>query len=687
MHPVSRRISSLLVCTLLFLLTGCTKPKETMQLKEWLEIIVTKMNIPEASNTKPYFLHINEENPYFNIVQASVEWGILDSSVSINLEGTLTKEWAAYTLVNLIQPTEATIRIKDANKSIFPKQIATSVQLGIFEVDQRNCFNPKQSLSREDALEKFELVKDYVNNYKVSEPRNELEFSDDLIDVDVPLEFNEDDLKAVLSDKEVVKEGDVIRWFDHQDQFFKVVEVQESENGIEVQLVQPEYQDIFEKFEIEDSSHIDFSNAEIEMLNENIKEVGTTKIQQLISKEIKIKDFEGSIDAGVNGITLKLRKGDIKTEAKIYQVKPTVRWKTSNQGIEDAYFKLNFNTTELIKLEPTINKNYYSDFSNLKGDNFVQSLLASFKTSEDLNGTTIPICEIKVPFPNLPILQLTMQLKFHVYASGKIELVLVNEHQLGIEIKNDKMRIIQDSKRNADFIVKASASSTLGLTTGVSAGNLALMDIQIKAGIRGYMDTIVHLYDSKGEKSELKVDVPLDKADTASLNHDDVKVCGNLNLHWVLDVGFNTSKTIASKIGFSKTLNVINENNGKIILNKKTHIENWQFLEKCTRGKRKVKETNQPIQSDKIILEKINLVIYVDESKKINIVGLPNNVDESDLIYSSNQIDVAKVNQAGVVTGVKRGSAIITIKSSDGNYFTHCNILVSEKRTNDLHNI
>lgn len=670
----------MLVCAILLSITGCTKQKETILLKDWLELIVTEMNLPQATSSKPIYLNIDSNNPYFEIVQSASEWGVIEKNVSIDLDSKLTKEWAAYTLVNLMSTEDSITKIKDSNKSIFPDHIAKSVSLGIFSLDKRTCFSPQTVLSKEEAILKLDLVKNYINNYEVKEPIYEASFDDELIDVDVPIEFNKDTKTAIFKESQSIDVDDVIHWKDDDDKYYIVKEINDNELGKEAKLEEADYNDVYNSFEINDSFEVDFSEAEIEVYNNIELNDNSLKTVNVVSRELKIGDFEGVVNADSNGISLKLNKGDLKTEAKIYKVKPTVRWKTTDGNINDAYFKVSFNSTELIKVEPKKQSNYYLDFKNLKGNDFIKSLLNSFKSSENMDGTTIPICQIKVPFPNMPILTLTMQLKLHIYTSGKVELVLVNNHDVGIEIKNNKLRTFSNSERDADFIMKASTATTVGLTTGVSTGNLALMDIFVKGGIRGYIDTVVHLYDSLGNKEEKHIPVELDKADEASINNDDVKVCGNINLHWVLDVGVNSGKTVAAKIGLTKTWNVLNENNGKLILNKKTHIENWQFMEKCTRNSRKTSQTDQILVSDKITLEKINLIVDLSENKKIRIISLPKNIKLSDLVFTTSDSSVCEVNKDGLVTPVKRGSAIITIKTKDNKYNVNCNVLVTNKK-------
>lgn len=68
----------LLLCIGLSLsLISCSqsKPRDTLVLGQWLDAIVAKLNIHPSTHRKPYFINVDETNPYFESVQSSVDWG------------------------------------------------------------------------------------------------------------------------------------------------------------------------------------------------------------------------------------------------------------------------------------------------------------------------------------------------------------------------------------------------------------------------------------------------------------------------------------------------------------------------------------------------------------------------------------------------------------------------------------
>ena len=131
MHRVCRfNTASFIVitCTLISILSAC-KAKEisSITLSDWIMTLDEEAGIDSYTQKTPYFINVSEDDVCFDAVQAAVEWGILDQLYAFDPDEVLTKEYCAYTLMNLAEKADGDVNIKDISDSNFKKQIAAAV--------------------------------------------------------------------------------------------------------------------------------------------------------------------------------------------------------------------------------------------------------------------------------------------------------------------------------------------------------------------------------------------------------------------------------------------------------------------------------------------------------------------------------------------------------------------------------
>lgn len=83
-------------------------------------------------------------------------------------------------------------------------------------------------------------------------------------------------------------------------------------------------------------------------------------------------------------------------------------------------------------------------------------------------------------------------------------------------------------------------------------------------------------------------------------------------------------------------------------------------------------------------LNKTSLDLTVGVAYTLSATFTPSNAFEKSVTWSSSNTSVATINQNGVVTAVKSGSATITVKTKDGGYTATCDVTVSDPQAVDL---
>ncbi len=442
------------------------------------------------------------------------------------------------------------------------------------------------------------------------------------------------------------------------------------------------FEEVFSYLEISDSSYIDFEKAQIIPYGEEY--IDTSYVNEkfnLLASSNHVFNTEGfriSYTLNKSGIDVHISRNNdgvnIYGDLSLHNVKPVFKWLYEENDIKNCYFNLSFKTTE--KIGASIGKygNYHLNLKDADASSFKSLISSIIEKQKDEVEATIPICQIKTPIPNIPTAYLNLDLLIKLYVSGKAELVLYNSHSIGFETRNGNVRFINDTDRDLDAIIQASAKAALGLNFNLEAATFRIADIELDGGVRALVRSTIHLYDENGEVSSEASDYALSTLQELSEGNPDVKVCGDLSLYYLLDLIINSSRSKMGQYGFSRTFNILDEDDQ--IFNNLSHIEDGHFVKKCTRNKRPVIVSMDEVRSNRIVLNSYAEVLKQSESFLIEVLGLPEGYSKDDLLYKSEDPAIATVSE-GLIRPVSPGSTRIDVLTKDLKYSAYVNVLVS----------
>ena len=514
----------------------------------------------------------------------------------------------------------------------------------------------KDNVYEEEAEKIIDRAVEYINNRTFS-PTYDYAYNREIKDL------NDD-----------FEDGDIVV----VDDMFKVVEKKDDE----IVFKDAEFEDVFAYLEISDTYYIDFEQAEVIPYGE---EIGNTayvnETYNLLASNNHVFNSEGfriSYTLNKSGIDVHISRNDngvnIYGDLSVHNVKPSFRWLYEENDLKNCYFDLKFNTTE--KIGASIGKygNYHVTLKDVDSSSFRKMLSSIVEKQNDEVEATIPICKIKTPIPDIPTAYLNFDVLIKLYVSGKAELVLYNSHELGFETRNGNIRFINEGDRDIDAILQASSKAALGLNISLEAVKFRLADVELDGGVRGVVKSTMHLYDEDGNARSEASDIAYSTLSELSDGNPDVKICGDLSLYYLLDLMINTSKTQMAKLGFSRTYNIMDDDNQ--IFGNLSHLEDGHFVKKCTRKNRDSIMSMEQVKSNRIVLNSYAEVLKKDESFKIEILSLPEGYSTSDIVYSSDDNGIARVN-GGTISPVSPGSTRINVHTADGKYSSYVNVLVS----------
>lgn len=680
-----------IACTLL---QGCQSSlKETVTIGEWINTIYERVDLSFQQET-PYYLNISKESPYYVATQSLVEYGVIENQYALDPSQALTREWVAYTLVNLmhIPLSNDNTQIRDLRKTSFPKQISTSISFGLMTLDKNNCFSPKDTVEKEEAIALLDAAVQYMN-----EKTYDNSYANVIWDQSVPLKqvsptaYNNQEDILVLQEINDLKEGEYISFSWNHNPFQKKIQkivLMNQEYHLFLEDIQME--DMIESMDLESTFEVDFENAQIYEPGQSISSSyeNTHLLSNFKTKNsFQINGFTVSYHVSSSGISASIKKklergGQVYANFDLNHVQPTVKWKMNDHKLEEAYFKVDFKSSEKFGFDRAYEKEYVGDFKDLKPSVFFQSILSQIKEKNEVAQATIPICTIQVPIPNAPLFFITMKLEVSISASGKAELAFSQVNQFGMEIQNGSMRTFSKMEPTSQAMMKANTQLLGDLLFGLSMDKVALCDFGIQTGAKANVTSQVHIYEEDNHQIET-VDYPADLVTDYMQGHGDVLVCSDIKAHWILNFLLNSSKTMASRLGLTKNISIWTENNAPVFPGLNSHLENWHFVQSCTRKEReKRKDDLEIIETESIQLKKYSMILDSGENGSIVFRGLPKGYSLTDLIYSSSSPEIVSVSSTGTVKGLQEGSSIITIETKDHLYTIRCTVLVrSEKKS------
>lgn len=638
-------------------------------LGEWIQELVERSGIQMEENET----HIS----------AAYSYGVIEESVQVNESDPLTKEWMAYTLVNLtgLDSTDDCY-IEDLDESRFPDHIRRCTPL--MDLDH-NRFHPSDQVEKQEALSILDQAVSICNKRVIKETTTDVQWKQDaeIKQLDTPPVV---DSKGRIEMQEGLEAGDIICWHGMDDSLqFAEIMADPDDFGLYLSDVDP--LSISDSIHLSGSTNVDFSKAQIidgngDVIIDNRQSgIEPTAIRNYTTS-FDLSEWKVTLSAASTGLKAEVSK-EMQNGSKAYAnirvsgLRFDYEWLSQQQTIQDVYFKVAFNSEENFGVRHTSYRKLYGDFSKVDPSDFVSTVKNFFQDADHCVQKTLTLATINVQVPSAPGVSVQMKVDLNIYVSGKIEITMSQGHVLGCEIRNGKTRLIQKMTPEHTEDIRATAKVTTGLRFGLKMAGFELCNAALLAGVESSMTTSLHLYDNNGDHTVITTDLPADVADELSQGNGNVVVCADLDAHIIGEVDLNSKASVLGKLGLGKTITIFTSKNASLLPQGMKHLENFHFMAECTRkGSSEIIFNDAVKVTGKITLERYAYALNINGYRTIVVTGLPEGYTKEDLVYETNQSDVAIVSENGRVTGRKAGSAEITISTQDGRHTAYVSILV-----------
>jgi len=604
--------------------------KDTMKVGEWLSLANETFGMVYDAEGD-VFEGVSEENEYYEAVQTAYQWGILEGFDTIDPDKAVDGVFAAVALVRYAKLTGGEVEISNAEVIEFIQEVTIAVANGIFDLDEENGFFTGK-LTRDEAIAAINKAFEIWQNKEVPETENEAEVkvADGVVDKLDGEGYEMVENTVAFDDGTDVKEGDTVALAEG---VFTVTEATETTNGVVAEVEEADIADGYDAINMTTSMDPNLALAEVRNGDGFVLKEAVTEEQ--IAEQWELKDlltwdmiydllldyaeFDFDIELGdfeINIAARLIRDGfEVCVSGYVCEGVHVARTYSVTKLHLDTKFKANLKALKIQEayliadydcVETTvISGSYAANLVEIKGEDgverdFFQKIKDGLIKFTKGAGKRIVLYQVEIPIPNVPGFFFTIQFGIQFNINGRIQVVVTSHETKGIEIINNKPRIINETQvydRDiniygnfrlmfyADFILAFTKYNLLDLALAAGVG----ADVVSYVYIAGYTDKVDPVGPTDNtvvdqETGELIVveDLPLDVAiesASSSDNFDDMCFCADVVMYGIITISIGEN-SLLEEIGLDYEWELVNKKNGTFL---NLHIEDSGIVEECTR--------------------------------------------------------------------------------------------------------
>ena len=662
------------VLLVLCMLAGChQKAVETMTLGEWISLLVQEAALPDAQADMPYFLSVPMESPCYKAVQSAVEWNVLRVEDGFKADHLLSREWVAATLMRL---KAADIKaaddggIVDLAAARFKPEVCACVRAGLMDVDNRHRFYPQAPIDRKEAQALLAEMVNWINTGTVEESQEEIQFTDGQEPIRLDESADIQDGILHVDEKTALKSGDIVT----VDEAQPCYRIEEQVDSAHWKAEPVSDLSLLSDLDIESAQELPLEEA---WLEETVENAPRGRLAKTVTQQVGDIKLSYSFDRG--GMRIHVSK-EIGQGARLYGVlslygfKPVIRIHMHKQVMETCYMRLDFKTMQSIGIE---GKSSFMRYGNQAAfaKNGLKGLLCEKAEPFEI---TLPITSLRLPLPHLPSVAIKLGLHVSIGCDGQMAMTLTQNHAVGAEIRNHGVRPIYHCDQTAEAGMRANGWLLGGVDTTLSAVHMAIADIAYETGVKTSLSATLHTYDQHGTHSQLKIPEFSGQGLEQAAKEEGILLCTDADAFWVSRLHCNSRATMAGRLGFEVDHDLTKDSAKNRLLKLHGHFENGLLVPHCTRNRdRLTLETPQAVDTQAIALERYSYFMCKGQKLRIGLKALPKGYTDADLLYTV-QGGAVSILEDHQVAAKEVGAAIVTIKSRDGQYQTHCTIVVRD---------
>mgnify|MGYP004516626613 CR=1 FL=1 len=751
----------LTILGLLSTLSGCSNNKNASISKgELLRLISEDFGMYSYTDTTPHTNTVQSENEFFPYVQTAYEWGVIDDK-EIKVDEKSTKGFLAETLVKCVGfvDTDSMSQEEITDYAVKNKYVSFKYRGRTDNIRYVTLQEAEESIALAFSIWTNRKLED-KENLTIGE--NVCNLADgDVLSSQVVVNESEKTITIPEEAASEISEGTSFivpaNNVDTTAAAYKAEKIEYSDGYAIIKFDEAKLENTIQELEFSGCQKANLNNvpitdgigniinaSAIDGMSSQIISPQATNLALTSSNSYSIMPCASmSLGFTVDGLSISGKindnsisfsvKGDIPTEKKsgmkvtinksfeISDISVDYDWNIEWFKIKSAYAKLNYTTKDTTGVSFSGKKEGALFYDQRTKPSISKILTSEVRSSSAAKGAkTITICSF--PIVNGGVGRIDVDIKAKISVTGSVELVVTTHNSNGLEYKNGNIRYIKEKHNDVDLNVKAKIEATLYAGLSIKALRMNLLGVGFEGGIGVEFKAIAHLVNSDNvEIDKLSLESGNFEYIESSLNsiqnltYDEngktytahIDLCGEITTYGILKFKMDddcaladilSGKTKKSGGVINLEIEILGSSNAKIN-SLCTHVENWKFVDECTRkydgnsggvsekDLENNKSENQSSAGDSFDIDTYFLNLLVGNTSKITVVDLPHGYKTSDIMYTSSNDKIVTVDSNGKITAIAEGSAEITASIKGSDFKVKCSVVVSAVNENTFNGI
>jgi len=517
------KIISMILAFIMSLLgfAPAVQPADGYTQAEWYALVADEFNLTYDLDDGDNY-DIAEDDAYFDVVQACYDWDVLVGDY--DADATVTNILVAKSLAVAAGLEGA----EDANDEA---TLDVAVDAGIISLSFTLFGKVKEvALSKEEAnvaLKAAGLA--YLNGLTDVENKGSLttDAGEELGLESLALVENASGLTLQTADGDVIDE-DEISYLNYEGRV----------NPFE----QPETAGINQQ-SILDKIDVSFSIGDLD-----------------VSAAVKDGGFDVSVGGPVNGVYVKKAY-----EVRNFDLYTKFEGRLDETEITKSYIFLDYDLKDSTEITGSYDWSL-DEIETPEGTNDVDFFTRVTENMEFVKGadSEITVFSVDVAIPNCPAITIGITAKLVISFDGRVELILTSREKRGVEIIDNKVRLISDSVAgDSELEMEARLEAVLGLYVDISIVNIVLVDAGIEVGIGVHITVYM-----TGGADTYHLDIPYDFLFDMHFtvpNADNMTFTANIKVYGIVTISVGENSDILEPLGLCETWSICNEGNATFI--------------------------------------------------------------------------------------------------------------------------